>query len=224
VEDSPEKSGADPTGHTRRTRTFELETMAVVSGAPVLSDRTKRKLAILWDGLREKHDITEQDVSGYDRGRQWLMGMLPKQGSIIGYSLVDRKRAAQWLGVGPSVQLAERLFREIDYSEYWKQWCSSGEPYETYAAWLDMLKRDIVAKLESIWIGHSAVSDRWFEEICKPAIEEELSALIKGGNGRIGRITQARGVEMARLEKAHAKARTRRCDKGGRPRLGGQQL
>ena len=30
--------------------------------APVLSDRTKRKLAILWDGLREKHDITEQDV------------------------------------------------------------------------------------------------------------------------------------------------------------------
>ena len=198
VENSPEKSGADPTGHTHRTGTFELETMAVVSGAPVLSDRTKRKLAILWDSLREKHNITAQDVSGYDRGRQWLMGMLPQQRrSIIGYSLVDRKRAAQWLGVGPSIQLAERLFREIDNSEFWKQWCSSGEPYETYAAWLDILKRDIVAKLESIWIGHSAVTDRWFEETCKPAIEKELSALIKGGNGRIGRITQARGVEMA---------------------------
>lgn len=178
MEDSLERSDAHPAGHTRRPRTSELETMAAVSATPVLSDRTKRKLAILWDGLREKFDITEQDVSGYDLGRQWLMGMLPKQRrSIIGYSLVDRKRAAQWLGVGPSVQLAERLFRAMDYSESWKHWCSGGPRYETYAAWLDTLKRYIVAKLESIWIGHSAVTDRWFEETCKPAIEKELSAV-----------------------------------------------
>ena len=37
-----------------------------------------------------------------------------------------------------------------------------------------------MAELESIWKGSSAASENWFEVVCKPKIEEALSALVKG--------------------------------------------
>jgi hypothetical protein len=121
----------------------------------------------------------------------------------IGHTFEDRKRAARWLGLDPSVKVAEGRFRGTDW-EYWSHWCSSGEPYKTYAAWLETLKRETVAELESIWKGRSAASDKWFEVACKLKIEEALSALVKA------RIAQARDVEVNRLDrKARAGAWTR---------------
>jgi len=102
------------------------------------------------------------------------------------------KQAAGWLGLDPSVRAAEARFRGTDW-EYWRHWCSSRAPYETYAAWLDSLKRDSVAALASIWKGRSDATDRWFQSTCAPAIEKALAALVKL------RIRQARDVEFRRI-------------------------
>ncbi len=171
---------------------------------PALSDSTKRKLAVQWDTIRDNQKLTDEEVSGYDLGRQWLLGMLPKAphgmnlGRLnIGHTFEDRKRAARWLGLDPSVKVAEGRFRGTNW-EYWSHWCSSGAPYETYAEWLDSLKRATVAELASIWNGKSGVTDRWFQTTCAPAIEKALAVLVKQ------RIAQARDVESKRLERAPA--------------------
>jgi len=165
---------------------------------PSLSDSTKRKLAVHWDTIRDNQKLTDEHLSGYDLGRQWLLGILdkPPRGMNLGGLNTSRpKQAAGWLGLDPSLRAAEARFRGTD-SEYWRHWCSSGAPYETYAAWLDSLKRDTVAELASIWNGRSDVTDRWFKSTCGPAIEKALARVAKQ------RIKQARDVEMRRLENA----------------------
>jgi len=169
---------------------------------PELSEPTKLKLAILWDALRNKQNLTDEDVSGYDLGRQWLLGVVinpphgMKLGGLnIGHTFEDRKRAAGWLGTDPSVGAAEAWFRGID-SEYWLLWCTTrdGTDYKVYAAWLDSVKRDIVVELKSIWEGRSAATDHWLENTCAPAAEKAISVLITG------RISQAQKVAMNRLD------------------------
>jgi hypothetical protein len=178
-----------------------------MAAIPALSDPTKRKLAILWDTVRDKQKLTEEDVTGYDLGRQWLSGVVAKPphgmklaGLNIGHTVEGRKAAAGWLGGNPSVSAAQAWFRGIE-SEYWSLWCTAtdGMDYKAYRAWLDSIKRDIVVELESIWMGRSAVTDRWFENTCRPALQDALSTLIRG------RISQAQTVAMERLDR---KART----------------
>jgi hypothetical protein len=194
----------------RATRAFEMETAAAVAGVPALSDPTKRKLAVEWDTLREQHKITEEDISGYDRERRRILSRTPAPHGTPGIlkraaERADPQGAAHRIGLDSSVKAAEAWFPAID-SEYWSHWCSSGEPYETYAAWLDTLKRDTVAELESIWKGHSAVTDCWFRETCKPVVEKALSGLVKP------RIAQARDVEMNRLDNVRAEAQAGAAD------------
>jgi hypothetical protein len=156
--------------------------------APTLPD-PKRKLAVLWDNLRKTQKLTDEEVFGYDLRRQWLLEMfkqLPLGMNSAGFNAL---RTAGFLGLDPSIKVAEGRFQATDW-EYWSHWCSNGEPYETYAAWLETLKRETVAEIESIWNGRSAASDKWFEVLCKPKIEEVLSALIKG---RIAQATREWG-------------------------------
>src|SRR5260370_6285682 len=188
--------------------------MGIPEGAmadiPALPDLTKRKLAVLWHPLRDSQKLTDEDVSGYDLGRQWLLGAIAKPphgmnlgGLNIGHTFEDRKRAAYWLGLDPSVRAAKARFRGID-SHYFVRWSCSDAPYETYAAWLDRLKADTVAELASIWKGRSEVTDRWFQGTCAPAIDKALEAVIKTG------IRQARKFEaerLARESRSHASQR-----------------
>lgn len=174
---------------------------------PALSDSTKRKFAVQWETIRDNQKLTEEHLSGYDLGRQWLLGILakPPHGMNLGGLNIgrntseDRRRAANWLGLDLSVKAAERRFREIDH-EYWLHWHSSGGPYETYAAWLDSLKCDIVAELASIWKGRSDVTDLWSGAKCAPVIEKALASLVKK------RIAQARDAETKRLANLSLKA------------------
>jgi DNA-binding transcriptional regulator YiaG len=175
-----------------------------MAAIPALSESTKRKLAVQWDTLRDKQKLTDEDLSGYDLGRQWLLGIVakPPRGMNLGGLNTSRpKQAACWLGLDPSIRAAEGRFRGID-SEYWSHWCSSGTGYETYAGWLDILKREISAEIESIWKGRTIVTDRWFQGTCAPAIEKALAALAKQ------RVAQARDFETRRLERAPSTART----------------
>jgi len=167
---------AAPGGHLKR----EPQGIAEDARAdlPALSESAKRKLAVQWDTIRDKQKLTDQDLVGYDLGRQWLLGMLPKSrqgmnlgGLNIGHTFEDRTRAAGWLGLDLSVKAAEGRFGATD-GEYWWRWCCMGAPYESYADWLETFKRETVAELKAIWAGRSAASDKWFEATCKPAIEK----------------------------------------------------
>lgn len=174
-----------------------------MAGLPALSDSTNRKLAIQWDTIRDIQKLTDEDLAGYDRDRQrrllGIVGDPPRVGTGLLRYAAERAHpdeAAHKIGLNPSVRAAEAQFRQAD-SEYWSQWSSTEAPYEEYAAWLDNLKRDTVAKLASVWNGRSDVTDCWFQSKCVPAIEKALTVLLKK------RVEHARDVESARLERGH---------------------
>lgn len=158
---------------------------------PEFSESTKRKLAVRWDTVRDNQKLTEEDLSRHDLERRRLLGIAAKPPR--GVNPLRPKEAARSLGLDPSVRAAVARFRGTD-SEYWRHWCFSGTPYQTYAAWLDSLKQETAAELASFWNGRSDVTDRWFQETCAPAIEKALAVLVKQ------RIAQAREVESKRLE------------------------
>jgi hypothetical protein len=188
----------------RLGRRVDANSTQAISDPPVLFDPAKRMLALQWEALREKHKLTDEEVGGYDRERQRLLGIVAKPPRGVNPS--RPKQAAYALGLGPSVRAAEARFLGTD-REYWLHWGFSGADYETYAAWLDSLKRDILAEQALLWKGRSTVTDRWFARTCGPAIEKALSVLIKG------RVAQAREVEMGRLDrKARAEAWARAAD------------
>jgi hypothetical protein len=165
---------------------------------PVLSESTKRKLALQWEALRETQDLTDADLCGYDLGRRWLLGTRAKplrRMNLGGLNTSRPQQAARWLGLDPSVRAAEARFRFTD-SEYWPLWCSSSLGHEAYRDWLESVTRQILAAFAIIWKGRSDVTDRWFEDLCAPAIEKALAVLVKQ------RIAQARDVEVQRLVRA----------------------
>jgi len=158
----------------------------------VLSETSQRRLAVQWDDLLEKQKLTEEHITEYDRKRNSLFDIAARR-ATPGWQ--HAKKSAGELGVGPSVRVAVGRFRAIEW-EYWLQWCSSSAPYEKYRAWLERLKGDVLARLESIWRAHSDLSDRWFRGTCAPAIEKQLAAVLKE------RVAQARDIEIRRPELA----------------------
>lgn len=198
IPENREAEQADHPSLESRAHRISFE-VAEVMGVPALSDLMKRKLAIVLDTLRDKQKLTDGDLADNDRERQQLLKM-PDNASPSYLPSPSPRMVAADLGLDQSLKVAEGRFREID-CEYWSRWCSSGEPYETYAAWLEDLKRDTLAELQLLWKGRSAASDAWFEVTCKPTTEKALSALIKR------RIAEARDVEVERLgEKIRAEA------------------
>ena len=74
---------------------------------PVLSEAAKRKLAVQWDTIRDNHKIADEQLSGYDLGRQWLLGALakpPRDMNLGGLNIgrntsEDRRRTLICLGL-----------------------------------------------------------------------------------------------------------------------------
>lgn len=160
-----------------------------MSDLPELSESTKRRLKIQWDTLRDKHRLTEEHVAKHDHNRNQLLATTPSRRTP---NWPRAKQAACNFGLDPSVRVAEVRFREIDH-EYWTKWCSRGMTYEIYASWLEIIKREVCAEVESIWKGRSNLTDCWFQTTCAPAIGKALARLVKL------RIAQARDVEVQRL-------------------------
>jgi hypothetical protein len=181
-------------------RSVEDPSQRIAEGAMpdmlALSNPAKRRWALQWETLRENHKLTEEDLSEYDRRRQHLTEVSAKWPRHDSRHRDPRyaTQAARWLGVTPSVTAAEAAFRRLGPGM--GAWCASGEGYETYAASLDSVKRDIVAELESIWKGRSAATDRWFQQTCAPAIQKALAEIAKPW------IAQARDFEVQRLERS----------------------
>jgi hypothetical protein len=157
---------------------------------PELSESAKRKRALQWITLLDKHGLTDEQITKYDIDRN-------RAGKIaVGQAAGSSSRAKEGvvnIGLGPSVRAAEERFRGIDH-DYWLHWCASGAGYETYERWLENLKREVLAELRAIWKGRSHLTDRWHEKECRPAVDKALAALLKQ------RIKQARDVEVKRLD------------------------
>jgi hypothetical protein len=167
-----------------------------MSDLPELSESTKRRLKIQWDTLLDKHLLTEEHVAKHDHNRNQLLATTPSRRTP---NWARAKQAAGNFGLDPSVRVAEVRFREIDH-EYWTKWCSRGMTYEIYAGWLEIIRREVCAEVESIWKGRSNLTDCWFQTTCAPAIGKALARLVKL------RIAQARDVEVQRLERAPSRA------------------
>jgi hypothetical protein len=153
---------------------------------PVLPGLTQRKLAVLWDITRDKLQLTDGQVSSYDRERQRLT-------AITGIGSDRAQREVRTLGLYSSTRLAEQRFKAFD-AEYWPLWRASSMRYGWYQSWLTSLTRSIVGELASIWMGRSDATDRWFEYTCRPELERALSRV----EGK--RIAQARSVEIQSTE------------------------
>jgi hypothetical protein len=87
-------------------------------------------------------------------------------------------------------------------------WLSSGNGYEGFVDWLDILKRQASTEVASVWDGGSEAIDRWFEEKCLPAVEKALTALVKKRTG------WARAEELKRLEQTTNRSQLRGDTRG----------
>lgn len=161
---------------------------------PELSEPTKRKLKIQWDTLLDNHNLTPAQIAEFERRRNSLLEKVTLRATP---GRQQARQAANILGLDPSVKVAEGRFRGLA-SEYWSLWCSSGTGYETFSHWIAILKGDISVDLESLWKGRSVATDRWFCDVCLPAIRKALTVLARP------RIAQARDVEMRRLRGARS--------------------
>lgn len=175
---------------------------------PELSEPTMRKLTVQRDSTMGHLKLTDEEISALDRERQRLDGISTKWPPNDPRHRDPRfaTQKARWLGVTPSVRAAEAIFRGMT-AEYWSHWCPSGTRYETYASWLELISDKVSTQLETTWMRHSAVTDRWFRITCKPAIEQALEALVKQA------IAQARNVEISNIERKQRVTVFRTVDK-----------
>jgi len=74
----------------------------------------------------------------------------------------------------------------------WGPWTSSGAGYETHAKQLELLKKEVLAALASIWKGRSDATYRWYESTCRPAVETALTKFVRQ------QIAKARSEELRR--------------------------
>jgi len=153
------------------------------SAGPGLSVAQERKFALRWADIRERFRLTDADLSEYERKRQERKG-----------------KSTNRPGLDPSVNAAKEWFEFLDtywvdcaHSGCWHQFCSNSATHEQYAAQLKGVKQDVLAMLASIWLGHSDATDHWFENVCRPALEKALAALVTK------RVAQARHQESTRI-------------------------
>jgi hypothetical protein len=79
-------------------------------------------------------------------------------------------------------------------AEYWLLWLASGDGYECFVSWLEVLKRQVSKEIASIWRDGSKRLDDWYRRAGGPEVERTLTVLVKEGAAR------ARGRELKRLE------------------------
>lgn len=110
---------------------------------PELSDSTRRKVALQWSSLLDTHHLTGEHFSWHRRERHRLRRIEAQagdtgRGSRGGASSWRNDRVADETGIHSSVAVAEERFKDLS-GEYWRLWHSSGNGYEGFVDWLDIL-------------------------------------------------------------------------------------
>jgi hypothetical protein len=199
---------------------------------PELSESTRRKLTLRWTNLLDTNRLTGEHLHWHERelGRQRQRAvrnqerrlriqeqMAPESikdwydggDSPHGGSRLADERAADGTGIAPTVALAEARFKDL-FAEFYRLWLSSGDGYEGFAGWLDILRRQVTIEVASVWEGGPKAIRRWYKRACGPAVEKALTALVKRGT------TRARADELKRLEQGETP--TGKSQKSTKPR------
>jgi outer membrane protein OmpA-like peptidoglycan-associated protein len=108
-----------------------------VPDLPELSDSTKRKLAVQWDALLDRHRPTGTSVDWYASASEQIRRNAGEKvpngwGPWYGPWLAKHESAKRRPGITPSVEVAKERFAAFS-GEYWRLWEASGAGYETYA-------------------------------------------------------------------------------------------
>jgi hypothetical protein len=162
---------------------------------PELSTSAKRKLAIQWDTLLDRHQLNEAAVDWYaskaDHARERALAKVPdgRERWWVLQWLQERERARKDSGISASVAVAEGIFIALA-SAYRLLWESSGAEYGAYSGHLKAITKQVLAELESIWRGRSNAADQWLETAIAPAVGQALAILVRE------QISQARDLEL----------------------------
>jgi hypothetical protein len=175
---------------------------------PDLPNAIQRKLALKWSTVLDTHGLTGKHLHWHDAERnrmeriQAQMGTAnrPGRGPSPG-----AERAVDHVGIRPSVNVAERRFKDLCH-EYWGLWYSSGGGYETFEDWLHVLKLQVSEEVASIWKPGLEAVHRWYQRACAPAVDNALDTLVTRGT------RQAREQEVKRLERTPAAYSTGKAD------------
>ena len=163
---------------------------------PELSESAQRMLKIQFDTHRDFHHLNGEHFEWHAKERKRLIGVpgARKWRGRDGVWHVD-ERLVDDTGIIPSVAMAKNRFGDL-VNEFWRHW-SSNAGWETFAAWLDILKQQTMAELASIWKGKSREIDSWYDRACAPAVEAALASKVKEFMG------WARNAELKALERAN---------------------
>jgi hypothetical protein len=168
-----------------------------VADLPELSESTKRKLSIKRDNLLTEAGLTGEHLDWQAKAPKFGHVKVMVDGVDFGQRLslpvnVDK------IGVDPSVSVAVGRFQHLA-QEYWLLWQTSGTGWRICKTWLDILKPQVLGELASLWKGRSDAIDRWYEKVCRPAIEDAITISMDQW------VKQARAVELERLESSSSK-------------------
>jgi len=163
---------------------------------PQLSESTRRALSIKWDDRLADAHLTGEHLEWHAKAPKYgnVKVMIDGRESGQSFSLPVPK-AVDRVGIDPSVTVAKGRFLDLD-REYWPLWQATGTGWETYKAWLDVLRKSISAEVAAIWKGRTYSNDRWYERVCGPAVDSAIAALVEQ------RLKEARAVEVHRLNVA----------------------
>jgi hypothetical protein len=164
---------------------------------PELSDSSKRKLAIQWDSLVDRHRLATADIDRYvaasGQTRTLAVSKPPTtSGRWTESWLLQHDSAKRECGITPSVDAAKARFAALA-KEYWTIWESSVAGYETYRDQLKAVKDQVLFELSAAWRACSEAAYQWYEAAVVSAADQALNASART------LVEQARNAELLRL-------------------------
>lgn len=114
---------------------------------PELSASTKRKLELQWHALLEANELTGDHLHWHEREMD-RRARIAAQSPVPSADWSDLL-AADDVGVYSTIRVTESRFDDL-VSERWERWLSSGDGYERFAGWLEVIKRQVSDEVASI--------------------------------------------------------------------------
>jgi hypothetical protein len=153
---------------------------------PELPDRVRRKLALLWDSLVEKHGFTGEHLKWTETRRRKIVTSASRPPVDIHSRTVRyiQERTApvgpvyahaDTVGIEETGLLAVERFGQIA-GEYFSLWVAEpGRCSDVFAAWLKEIQEAVAAEVGQLWTARGD----WFQRVCRATVDTTLTPLIK---------------------------------------------
>jgi hypothetical protein len=165
----------------------------MMADLPALTSHVERALALRWENTLEATGLTGQHLHWHEAERTRRRRIEAQSVSSHPGGDRDAEEAVDNVGIDKSTTAARGRFGDL-VGQYWGSWYSSGNGYEVFIQWLDILKRKVLSELNSVWQDGSDAVRRWYSRACEPAVDEALSGLL------LKHKNDARNAELQRIE------------------------